>query len=221
MRVTACTAVALAITLVVAPASAGAQTAVAVTPHVGTLGLGADAAVAVSEIVSVRGGVSFQPYSPEIDLSDITFNIDLPSPTVMVTVDVHPGGHSFRFSGGFVYFANDLALEGLVDEDVDLGNNTYTPAEVGTLRGSLITSAFSPYIGIGLGNAAHGTTGFFLDAGVAFHGTPDVELSATGPSSTDPVFQADLDLEASDIRDDAESFSIYPVLSLGVRIAVR
>ena len=69
--------------------------------------------------------------------------------------------------------------------------------------------------------SAGGGSGFFLDAGVAFHGTPEVELSATGPIASDPTFQSDLRLEESDIDDDASSVKVYLVLSLGFRLTVR
>lgn len=205
--------------LLAAPLSLSAQF-IDVIPHSGTLGLGVDAAYSLSDVVSVRGGLNFQPWDPEAEIADVTYTMNLPSPSAMATVDLHPGGRSFRFSGGFVYFGSELELDGVLNEAVEIGDTQYTPAEVGTLTGSLVTNAFAPYIGIGVGNTASGTTGFFMDAGLAFHGTPDVALSADGSLANDPQFQADLDAEASELRDDLDGYKAYPVLSFGARIAV-
>ncbi len=194
---------------------------IAVAPHVGTLGLGADVGVALSEVLGVRGGINVQPYSPEPDFSDVAFTLDLPSPSVTALLDIHPGGGAFRLSAGFVYFGTDLTLDATLDEPVEIGDSTYDPSELGTLTGSLVTNALAPYVGIGVGNASAETTGFFLDVGVAFHGTPDVELSASGPVASDPQFRAELDKETAEIRDDVRSFKVYPVVSLGLRFAVR
>jgi len=197
-----------------------AQTKTALIPHGGSLGLGVDFSVAISERVSFRGGANFQPYTVESEISDADFELDLPTPSFMATVDLHPGGRAFRFSAGAVYFGSDLELDAVLDENIEIGNNEYTPAEVGTLSGTFVTNAMAPYLGIGLGNVGSGSSGFFFDFGFAFHGTPDVELTASGPIASDPAFQADLDLEIDEIRDDASRLKAYPVLSFGAHIAL-
>ncbi len=207
--------------LIAATPNALVAQSIAVSPHVGTLGLGIDAGVALSQAVSVRAGLNFQPYAPEPDLSDVVFTLNLPSPSLSAILDVHPGGRSFRFSFGFIYFGSDLDLDAILDEPVDVGDATYAPSELGTLTGTLVTNALAPYVGLGIGNIDAGGTGFFLDLGAAFHGTPDVQLTASGPVASDPEFRAELDKETAAIRDDVSSFKAYPVVSVGVRIAVR
>ena len=213
-------ALSCAAALATLPAALAGQT-VAIAPHIGTLGVGVDGAVAVSEVVSLRGGINLQPFSPEGDFDDNAFTIDLPSPSLTALVDLHPGGSAFRFSAGIVYFGSDIELDAVLDEPIDIGNGVYQPSEVGTLTGTLMTNALAPYLGIGVGNAARGGTGFFLDAGVAFHGTPEVELSASGSIASDPTFQSNLAMEETEIEDDASSVKVYPVLSLGFRLTVR
>jgi len=210
---------AVCIALIASTPALSAQS-VAVAPHLGTMGIGADVSVALTDEVSIRGGANFQLYSPEIDLSDVTYTLDLPSPSLGAILDVHPGGGGFRISVGAIYLASDLEVDGVLSEAVDIGDSTYAPADVGTLQGILITNSLAPYVGIGVGNAAHGASGFFLDVGAAFHGTPEVDLSATGPIATDAEFQVELERETADIEDDVEGFKVYPVLSLGFRFAV-
>ena len=210
----------LALVLCALPGTTAAQTKMAVVPHGGSLGLGVDFAVAISERVSFRGGANFQPYVVESEISDADFELDLPTPSFMATVDLHPGGSGFRFSAGALYFGSDLEMDAILDEDIEIGNGEYTPADVGTLSGTLVTNALAPYLGIGVGNVWSGSSGFSFDFGFAFHGTPAVELTASGPIASDPAFQADLDLELAQIEDDVSKVKAYPVLSFGAHIAV-
>jgi hypothetical protein len=188
--------------------------------EVGTLGLRAQFAVSLNEQVVVRTGAAFEPFPIHVEASDITYDLDLPNPSLSALLDWHPGGHGFRFSGGAVYFTNELELEGTPNQPVEIGDDEYAPSELGTLIGNLGTARFAPYVGIGLGNATRLGTRFVLDLGVALHGTPDVQLRATGPIKDDPTFQADLEQELQDVTDDIKSFKVYPVLSLGVGFGI-
>jgi hypothetical protein len=78
--------------------------------------------------------------------------------------------------------------------------------------------AVAPYIGIGWGNALDeaGHWGLATDLGVAFTGSPDMDLSATGPIAADPTFQARLAEEEKDIQDELDIFKVYPVLSISL-----
>ena len=117
--------------------------------HVGTLGLGARVAIPVGGQVNLRGGVDFQPITIETDLSDVKYDLNLPSPSFTGLLDWHPGGGGFRASGGIVYFTTGLELEGRPIMSVDIGSEEYTPSELGSLVGSLGTSPVAPYLGLG------------------------------------------------------------------------
>ena len=120
-----------------------------------------------------------------------------------------------RLSGGAIYTTADMVLAGEITGSIDINGITYTPTEVGTLTGTVITKELSPYAGIGLGNpAGRSRIGFFLDLGVAFHGTPAFTLTATGSS----VPQAELDAEAQSIQDDLTNITVYPVVKVGFYI---
>ncbi len=58
--------------------------------------------------------------------------------------------------------------------------------------------------------------GFFLDLGVALHGTPEVSAMADGPVALLPGFQDDLDQEVRNLQEDLDPFIVYPILSVGV-----
>ena len=185
--------------------------------QVGTLGIGAQVATPLASRINFRGGLDFQPVSFEVLADDVELDVELPAATVTAVVDLYPNESGFRLSAGVLYFGGSLGLEGAPTEDVELGNNVYTPAQVGTIRGSLGTSSLAPYLGFGWGNAVGTGFGFALDVGIAYHGTPEFSLEATGPVSSDPQFRMDLNAEAESANEDIPGVaSVYPVLKLGL-----
>lgn len=200
--------------LMAAPASA--QPGIAVSGRVGTLGIGADASLGIGPFLGLRAGFNVQPWEPSRDFDDIDFTLDLASPSFMGLVDLYPLAGGFRLSGGIVHFGSDHELRGEPTAAVDIGGQSYTPEQIGVLSGRFITKQTAPYAGIGFGRLGGRTgLGFAVDLGVAFHGAPEVDLSASGPIATQPLFLENLEAEERNIEDDAESFSIYPVLSIG------
>lgn len=201
-----------------APSATLAQ-GVGVAPHVGTLGVGADLAVSLVNRVGLRAGANIFPFDIGISASDVDYTIDLPSPQFTVLADLFLAG-SFRLTGGLLVSSDDLTLEGDFTGTVDIGGNTFTAAEVGTLTGAIVTNDVAPYVGIGVGRVAGSAFGFLLDLGVAFQGTPSVLLAADGPIASDPAFQAELEAERQEIEDDVDIFRYYPVITLGFSIGI-
>lgn len=196
--------------------STGAQE-VGLAAHAGTLGLGVDVAVSVTDLVGLRSGLSGVPFDVNVEADGVDYDLDLPSPRILLVADFYPTG-PLRLSGGLMISTEDFRMDGKLREPVEIGNSTYAPAEVGTLTGNVAVRNVSPYVGIGVGNPTAKRIGLFFEAGAAFHGNPDVSAEADGPISTDPGFQADLDAEVQDIQDDVENLVVYPVLSLGVSV---
>jgi hypothetical protein len=193
---------------------------VGVSAELGTLGLGAKLAVTLGSQFRLRAGGAFQPFTIGVDASDIRYDVTLATPSATGTLDWHPGGSRFRFSGGIVYFAEDLELEATPKSDVSIGNQEYSPEEIGSLIGNLGTEEVAPYFGIGWGDSTRRGVSFQFDLGVAFHGTPAVTLRATGPVGSNPSFQNDLNEEIADINDEIERVRAYPVLSIGVGVGL-
>lgn len=185
--------------------------------HVGTLGIGAQVATPLANRINFRGGIDFQPVSFEVPVEEVDLDVELPAATVTAVVDLYPNDSGFRLSAGVLYFGGSIGLEGAPTEDVEFGNNVYTKAQVGTIRGSLETSRLAPYAGFGWGNAVGTGFGFALDVGIAYHGTPEFSLEATGPVSSDSQFSRDLDEETESANEDIPGVaSMYPVLKLGL-----
>ena len=203
--------------LALMPSRAHAQAGIAL--HVGTLGVGADIATSFGSRIGLRSGFNFFPTDIDFTVSDVPYQIDLASPTFTAMLDLYLLG-PLRLSGGVVYTTDDIVLAGEIIAPITLNTTSYTPAQVGTLTGTILTNELSPYAGIGLGNIARSRFGFFLDLGVAFHGTPAFTLTSVGGfSSTTPAFILDLDAEALSIQDDlSRYFTVYPVATIGFSI---
>ena len=206
------------IVLVLATTMSGSLTAqggIGVAGHVGTLGVGVDVAIAATPNIGLRAGGNIMPLEINGEFSDVDFTVELQSPQFMALVDLYPAG-SFRLSGGLRYSSSNIVLTGDVTQTVDLGGTNYS---LDSLVGTIVTEDIAPYVGVGFGNPAAKTFGFFVDLGVAYQGEPELDLDAFGNATTSPGFAADLEEERSDIEDDLKKyFKFYPVISLGFSI---
>jgi hypothetical protein len=201
--------------LAVASAPGTAQ-GIAVSGSVGTLGVGGGIAIGLGQRIGIRAMGNIQPWELTQEYDDVEFTLNLSSPSFSALLDLYVAG-PLRLSGGAVFFGGDTEVRGRLTGPVEIGNQTYTPDEVGTLAGLFDTSETAPYAGIGLGRVGgRKGMGFMLDLGVAFQGAPAVRLSATGPIASQPAFQANLAQEETNIEEDAKPFRFYPVLSLGL-----
>ncbi len=200
----------------VSPSPAHAQGA-GIAFHVGTLGVGADIATAFGSHVGLRSGFNFFPTDVDATVSDVSYQIDFASPTFTLVLDLYLVG-PLRLSGGGVFSPDDIVLRGEFAGTVDINGTSYIASQVGTLTGTIVTNEVSPYAGIGFGNPARSKFGFFLDLGVAFHGTPVFTLEADGPASSDPSFQADRAAEQQSIQSDLTNITVYPVATIGFSI---
>jgi hypothetical protein len=106
---------------------------------------------------------------------------------------------------------------------VVIGNDTYTPSQVGSLTGVVDFKKTAPYLGIGF--SGQGRVSLLFDLGVGFTGTPRVNLAGTtnltGQAKTQ--FDADVASEQAQLRADIADKSYlkyHPVLSLGLRIGI-
>ena len=215
MKKTFCISIVAAIA--VSPLPAQAQGA-GIAFHVGTLGVGADIAAAFGSHFGLRSGFNFFPTDIDAKVSGINYQIDFASPTFTAMLDLYLLG-PLRVSGGAIYTTDDIVLAGELTGPVDINGSTYSPTQVGIITGTILTNELSPYAGIGLGNPGRSKFGFFLDHGVAFHGTPGFTLTAVGGSaSTLLQFQADLAAEEQSIRDDLANITVYPVVTIGFYI---
>jgi len=185
---------------------------------IGTLGVGGELTRRIATDINTRIGFNMLDYSFDEDIAGIEYDFEMGLRSYSAMVDWHIFDNPFRVTGGFLSMDNEFKLDTLPDQNLTIGNNTYTPAQVGRLSGKADIKGMAPYIGIGWGNLiGRGRRwGFYTDLGVAFVESPDVVLRANGTMAADPGFQADLAKEARDIQDDLDDLEVYPVLSVGL-----
>lgn len=210
--------VSFAIACAVAASPATAQT-LAVGVNAGTPGIGVQASAKVNDLVVIRGAVDGLSIRRDEDYSDIAYDGKAKLLTGGLFADLHPGGGAFFVSGGAYVGKRKINLRAQPTAAVDIGGQTYTPAQVGRLDGEAKLSNFQPFLGLGFDNTFVGERGwgFRALAGVAFSKRPDVELTASGGTlSSDPTFQSRLRVEEAEARDDAKDFKYFPVVQIGL-----
>ena len=120
-----------------------------------------------------------------------------------------------RVTAGVYSNGNELLMVNDELLDLNIGGITYPGADIGTLSSATSFSSTAPYLGIGFDFTLAGKVGMNLDLGVLWQGDPEVSLDASGLLSTDPGFQAALELERQELEDDMSDFKAWPVISLG------
>lgn len=190
----------------------------AIAGRSGTIGLGGELIVNILPQVNGRFGATFFDLSLDGEISDVEYDFDLDLLTFPLTIDWYPFDAPFHISAGVILNETEVGLDTRSHASLDIGGTTYSATDLGELCGDVSFNHVAPYIGIGWGNAfgREKRWGLISDFGVAFIGSADVSLSATGPIASDPTFMANLAAEEKEIEDDMSHFKIYPVLSISL-----
>jgi hypothetical protein len=171
--------------------------------------------------VALRAGATMMPVKPEGTFSDITFQVDLPSPLFSVGADLYLLG-GLRLMGGVLIGTEQTDIVGIYSGTVNIGGQNYSGAELGNLLGELHAKNLAPFVGLGFGKTVGPGVGLSVDLGGAFLGEPTLALNATGPCTQNTQCNAqlrqNLDREAAEVQDDLNTYGrIYPILSVGLR----
>lgn len=203
---------------VAAPANAqDNQGGVSVGVTGGTLGIGPEVGFRISPTFGVRANATFLGISENVDSDGVEYKGDLDLQSYGAMLDVHPFGGGFRISGGARVAKNRVGLKATPTEEVEVGDETFTPAEVGILTGRIKPKDFAPTLTLGWGGGVTRGLKFGFDAGVMFQGRPKVtKLSATGTAANRQDFQDALAEERLEIEDDIENFKLYPILQFSI-----
>jgi hypothetical protein len=182
----------------------------------GTLGLGGELTTNLAPDVHLGASVQWFEFDFDVEIDDIDYDVDLELFNPLVRLDWYPFAGDFRIGAGVLFNGSDIDLEATSAEPVEIGDSVYQPEEIGSIRGESEFNDFAPYIGIGFGNplSPEKRWGFTADLGVAFIGSPNVDLTITGPFAGNPLLLADLAEEEEEIEDELDKFRFYPVLAL-------
>ncbi len=193
------------------------KNAFAIGAGIGTTGPNIEAQLRLPLNFAVRGGYNFLELSVDDTYDDVAYDGDLELSTVSAFLDWHPGGGGFMISAGAFFGPKELDLNAQFadGETVDLGDETFSGAEVGTLNLTADLEDVAPFLGIGYNRGTTSRSGWGLSflAGAMLTGTPDITLTTTSELTDvlDAVAQ-----EEENLRDDIEDFEIYPVLNVGL-----
>lgn len=201
------------------PSSAESQLGIAA--RAGTLGIGGELALGLSDRLVARGGLGLTSYTVTTTFDDIRVEMDLPENWYNVGVDLYLNG-AMRIGGGVLIKPDDPTLVGRLQGPVDIGGQTFTPEEVGTLTGTIMSKERAPYVLVGFGRHTDSGFGLSLDIGAAFTGDPRVTLQAEGGTYPNQAeLNARLDEEARNFEEDMKTYlKIWPILSLGLRLGI-
>lgn len=132
--------------------------------------------------------------------------------------DVYPFGERFRISAGARINKNRARVDATpTSATVDVGDDTYTREQVGTLRGRADVKDIAPALTIGWSGARRRGFMFSFDAGVLFQGSVRVrEFTATGTAQSSAAFRNSLETERRRLQDDIDDYKVYPIVQLSI-----
>lgn len=206
--------------LLAVPGAVAAQ-GIGVAARAGTLGIGAEGAIGLSDRLVLRGGIGLSRLDASTTFDGVNVELSLPDSWYNVGVDVYLNG-AIRIGGGVLFKSENPSMRGSIDSPVDIGGLILSPAEIGTLTGSIASKDRAPYALIGFGKHTSSGIGLSLDVGAAYLGDPTVTLASEGGSFPDQTeLNARLDQEARNFEEDMKAYlKIWPILNLGVRIGI-
>lgn len=184
-----------------------------------TLGPGLEIQEKLNNYLGFRLGVNYLPFSASFTVDDVKYKSEFSWKSASLVADLYPFSGIFRLTGGVFYNGNTVDISATPSDSVKIGNTTFTPAEIGTLSGSVEFKKIVPYAGLGWsgGRASSGEWTFSCDLGILFQGSPSVSnLTGSGTLTNDPAFNAELDTEHADIKDKMDSYQYYPVVALAL-----
>jgi hypothetical protein len=186
--------------------------------RLGFAGIGIEATQRFSPDFAARINLTGLRYNlDDLTLDDVDYDIEQSLAIGSLLLDWHPGSGIFRLTAGAAYYNSifDMTARPAATTSYQIGNTSYTGAEIGTLNGKVEYRKLTPYVGMGWDFMAKKKSGLgvSVDVGVIFRGEPDdVTLTASGGSAT--ITSANLALEAQNVKDD--SLTYHPVVSAGL-----
>lgn len=202
--------------------------------HGSTLGLGANVEFDISESFSARAMFSQFGLDYEETESGNEYTGDLDLQSIGLLADWRPLPGGLRVTGGVFLNNNEVSASARTTgagDTLDIGGTDYPDARIDML---LDFQSIAPYFGVGW-SSGYGRTGlgFAVDAGLLYQGSPRISGSGmagdcsfqvsdsgtatvTGTCNAPDNLLSNLQMEHSDLTDELEDFTWYPVLSLGI-----
>ncbi|MFQ6023857.1 MAG: hypothetical protein ACE5NW_14145, partial [Acidiferrobacterales bacterium] len=211
-----------------------------------TLGMGTEVATHLTRKLNLRFGFDqFQDIDRRTEES-VNYKLDLKLRSTSFLFDWHPFGGSFRTTMGMLINGSRLRATAVptgtanIDpsdpSDLELAAllfaggqttpsaTTLNASELVTAKGKVSFRTIAPYIGFGWGNATRngGRLSYTVDIGLAFYGSPDVDLELDGMladlvrEEAGDELSAFLVSEEKQLERKLKGYDVFPVLSFGL-----
>jgi hypothetical protein len=185
-----------------------------------TLGAGAEVSFRATRMIGVRIGGNYLEFSRDATIEDIAYHVTPHFESGTAILDLYPLGGSFHLSGGVLFNRNQGELVARLAHDVQIGNQTYTPEQVGSLTGTLTFKRSAPYVGLGF--AGRSRIALLFDLGVGITGQPQMTL--VGQTNLTGQEKAEFDANVAREQDRVQAeitkhkfLKFHPVVSLGLK----
>ena len=199
----------------------------------GTNGVGLELSFRMNDFLRLRGGYHFYDIGVDVDSEDnngvqgdeLKHSADLELSNLALLADWYPWGGAFRVSAGAVANQNDFSVQTACNNPTgcEVGSNSFSRTEIGTITTDIDVENFGPYLGIGWDRTLDATKRWTMsfEIGAFYQGAPNVEMTSTGScaGSTSPLFSQCRDAledEEDELEDELDSLKFYPVVSLGI-----
>ena len=193
-----------------------------IAPRVSTLGGGIEVAKGLSPRFGLRGGFNYFTYQYDATEEDVAYDLELELKSFGVFADFHPFKGSFRISGGLLLNGNGLSGKAKPSGSFDIGEKTYTSAEITSINLDVSYNSLAPYLGVGWDTTFgdHEHWGFAFDVGLIYSGAAKVALGVNhNLTNTTPNTATDLETrrqkEERDLQEELNNLEWWPVLSAG------
>lgn len=194
-----------------------------------TLGNGIEVTRAFTPKFNAR--VGYQTFSLETEqtFDNIDYQASVSLDSVAVNADWHPFANGFRMTAGVLINGNEItgSASDANPQSIEIGGNTYSTADI-VADAAIGFKKSAPYLGLGYGKTSKRYTGLSFNAefGVAFQGTPIVDINVTQTETSQlsaeeyaQLLNVDLDREIATVEDELSSFKLWPVASIGLAYA--
>ncbi|MGV6818287.1 MAG: hypothetical protein ACWA44_13600 [Thiotrichales bacterium] len=191
-----------------------------------TLGNGFEVTRAFTPKFNAR--VGYQTFSMETEqtLDNINYQAAINLDSASVNADWHPFANGFRMTAGVLINGNEITgtASDANPQTIELGGNTYSTSDV-VADAKISFAKSSPYIGLGYDRTSTRYKGLSFNAefGVAFHGTPVVDINVTETENSQltaeqyaQLLNVDIKQEVQTVEDELSAFTMWPVASIGL-----
>ncbi len=205
--------------LLICAAQAAAPSSFFAGLGVSTLGVGANVGYKINNSFKIRGVANYFKLNKSINDGDITLKAKLQLFTIGLLGDWHFLQNGFRLTGGLVYNGNKLNVHATPSSSHNYNGRTYTPQQIGEVKGTVKFRPIAPYLGLGFDSGHECNSGFSFNAdlGVLFQGSARGKIkSISGTLASNTQAVDDVKKDVVKAINKKKLIKYYPVISLGV-----